>query len=299
MREAGDPAVQMIPISQISVINPRSRNQFVFQSIVSNIGNLGLKKPITVARQEPPTDGKLYNLVCGQGRLEAYVALGQTEVPAIIVEASRDDCFLMSLVENVARRRHSPFELLREISSLKSRGYKVSEIAKKIDVAVSYVTGIVHLLSHGEERLVTAVDKGRIPLTVALKIADADEESIQKALCEAYEDRSLRGRRLLTVRSIIDLRKARGKKFNMGVHPKRDRPISAEALVRAYRQESDRQKLLVRKAQLTETRLVFVVSALKKLLADQNFTTLLRAEGLDTLPAYLAERVQVEEKVSA
>jgi ParB family chromosome partitioning protein len=27
------------------------------------------------------------------------------------------------------------------------------------------------------------------------------------------------------------------------------------------------------------------------LLADENFTTLLRAEGLDTLPQYLAERI--------
>lgn len=40
MSEAGDPAVQMIPISQIRVINPRTRNQIVFQSIVSNIANL-------------------------------------------------------------------------------------------------------------------------------------------------------------------------------------------------------------------------------------------------------------------
>jgi ParB family chromosome partitioning protein len=32
------------------------------------------------------------------------------------------------------------------------------------------------------------------------------------------------------------------------------------------------------------------VSALKRLLEDEGFVTLLRAEGLDTLPAYLAER---------
>ena len=74
----------------------------------------------------------------------------------------------------------------------------------------------------------------------------------------------------------------------MGTHPKDDRPPSAEALVRAYRQEADRQKLLVRKAQLTENRLLFVVSALRKLFGDENFVTLLRAEGLDSLPAYLA-----------
>ena len=70
---------------------------------------------------------------------------------------------------------------------------------------------------------------------------------------------------------------------------------SSEALVRAYRQEADRQKLLVKKHQITQTRLLFVVSALKKLFSDENFLTLLRAEGLDTLPAYLAERIQTHE----
>src|SRR5690242_3397150 len=95
------PTVQMIPIDQINILNPRSRNKVVFQSIVLNISNLGLKKPITVARRQQP-DGKLYDLVCGQGRLEAYAALGQAEIPAIIItEATREDCFLMSLVENV------------------------------------------------------------------------------------------------------------------------------------------------------------------------------------------------------
>lgn len=78
----------------------------------------------------------------------------------------------------------------------------------------------------------------------------------------------------------------------MGTRSKDERPLSAEALVRAYRQEADRQRLLVKKAQLTENRLLFVVSALRSLFGDENFMTLLRAEGLDTLPAYLAGRIQ-------
>jgi hypothetical protein len=38
------------------------------------------------------------------------------------------------------------------------------------------------------------------------------------------------------------------------------------------------------------------VSALKKVLQDENFLTLLRAEGLCTLPAYLADRIQITER---
>lgn len=290
------PIVQMIPISQINVLNPRSRNKIVFQSIVSNISDLGLKKPITVTPRADQNDGTSYDLVCGQGRLEAFVALGETEIPAIVKEAPREECFLMSIVENIARRQHRPLELLREISSLKSRGYNTAEIAKKIGVARGHVTGIVHLLKKGEERLLYAVDKGRIPLSVAMQIADADEDGIQRALCQAYEDKTLRGRKLLTVRRIIEMRKANGKGTSQGVRRRPERLASADALVRVYRQEADRQKLMVKKSQLTQNRLLFIVSALKNLFRDENFLTLLRAEGLETLPAYLAERIQICER---
>ncbi len=291
------PIVQMIPVDQINVLNPRSRNKIVFQTIVSNISNLGLKRPITVARRAESSDGKPYDLVCGQGRLEAFIALGQAEIPAIVREASKEDCFLMSLVENVARRQIRPLELLREISNLRARGYSTTDIANKIDVHKSYVTGIIHLLKNGEERLLYAVDKGRIPLSVAMQIANADEDGIQQALCQAYEDKTLRGRRLLTVRRIIELRKAKGKRSTPGVRRRTDRLQSADALIHVYRQEVDRQKLLVKKSQLTEHRLLFIVSALKNLFRDDNFLTLLRAEDLDSMPAHLAEKIQLGEKV--
>lgn len=291
------PIVQMIPTNQINILNPRSRNKVAFQGMITNISNIGLKRPITVARRDEPCDGKPYDLVCGQGRLEAFIALSQTEIPAIVREASREECFLMSLVENIARRQLRPLELLREIDSLKSRGYSTTEIAKKIDVAKSYVAGVAHLLKNGEERLLYAVDKGRIPLSVAMQISSADEDGIQRALCQAYEDKTLRGRKLLTVRRIIELRKANGKRSNQGLRRRNDGLQSAEALVRVYRQEADRQKLLVKKSQLTEHRLLFIVSALKNLFRDENFITLLRAEGLHTLPAYLAERIQISDRV--
>jgi ParB family chromosome partitioning protein len=287
------PVVQMIPIDRINILNPRTRNKHVFESIVTNISHLGLKKPITVARKVELQDGKEYDLVCGQGRLEAFITLGQTEIPAIVRDATREDCFLMSLVENLARRQLRPVELLREISSLKARGYTTAEIAQKIDVHKSYIAGITHLLKNGEERLLNAVERGRVPLSVAIQIANADEEGLQRALHQAYEDKTLRGRKLLTVRRIIELRKTNGKNFSHGPRRRNNGLQTADSLVKVYRQEADRQKLFVRKSRLTEHRLLCIVSALKNLFQDENFKTLLRAEGLDTLPAYLAERMQV------
>jgi hypothetical protein len=59
-------AVEMIPVDRITVINPRVRNKKIFKEIISNIGELGLKKPITVTRRAD-ADGPRYDLVCGQG----------------------------------------------------------------------------------------------------------------------------------------------------------------------------------------------------------------------------------------
>ncbi len=111
--------VEMIPVDAITVLNPRARNKRIFQELVTSIANLGLKKPITVSRRP---DGSGFDLVCGQGRLEAFQALGQAVIPAMVIEASEEDCFVMSLVENLARRRHGPLELVREIGALKDRG---------------------------------------------------------------------------------------------------------------------------------------------------------------------------------
>jgi ParB family transcriptional regulator, chromosome partitioning protein len=287
-----NPRVQLIPIAEINVLNPRSRNPITFQGIVANISNLGLKKPITVSRRGDPTDGKLYDLVCGQGRLEAYQALGQEAIPAIVADVAKQDCFLMSLVENIARRHQAPIELMREVGNLKARGYSIKEISQKIDMAKSYVTGICHLLEHGEERLLAAVDKGRLPVSVAMQIANSDEDGIQRALCEAYDDQSLRGRKLHMIRRIIEQRKVKGKRFIPGSKFRHARAPTAELLVKAYRQEADRQRLLVKKARLTENRLFFIISALKRVFQDENFINLLRAEGLDSMPAYIAEKLK-------
>src|SRR4051812_36511560 len=95
-----DPRIRMIPVRQIAVLNPRGRGRKKFAQIVGNIAKLGLKKPVTVSPAEPKDGEARYNLVCGQGRLEAYLALGQEEIPALVVEGTREELLLIGLAEN-------------------------------------------------------------------------------------------------------------------------------------------------------------------------------------------------------
>lgn len=122
MEQSSISRVEQVPLDKITVINPRARNRKVFEDIVKNIGQLGLKRPITDTRKSGP-DGDRFDLVCGQGRLEAYRALGQTDIPALVVEATEADGLVMSLVENIARRQHRAIDLLHDIEGMKRRGY--------------------------------------------------------------------------------------------------------------------------------------------------------------------------------
>ncbi|HIK93568.1 MAG TPA: chromosome partitioning protein ParB, partial [Planctomycetes bacterium] len=107
MIDREDQLVHMIPVDQITVLNPRLRGNHKFKQIVDNIGKLGLKRPITVARNDDDSVETDYVLVCGQGRLEAFMALGETNIPAFVINGTKEDFLLMSLVENLARRQHS------------------------------------------------------------------------------------------------------------------------------------------------------------------------------------------------
>lgn len=284
--------IRMIPIDRIDVINPRERNSKVFDEIVGNIKAIGLKKPITVTPRTAADGGEKFLLVCGEGRLKAFRSLGEATIPAMVVHVSDEDAFIMSLAENIARRQCRPLELLAGIRQLRDNGYPPKRIAEKTGLTTAYVQGVLTLLQHGEERLLIAVEKGTIPLTAALAIVGAgdDDRAIQAALQEAYESGKLRGKQLLNARRVIERRQTLGRSASRYMIGRRD-DVTTSSLVRTYESEVERQKAMVRKAEFTQQRLLFVVGALRQLFADENFVNLLRAESLTTLPKYLAERV--------
>lgn len=281
---------QAAPIAQISladirVLNPRSRNQQVFARLVENIASLGLKRPITVTRNGPNFD-----LICGQGRFEAFKILGESTIPAVVVTATEADRYLISLVENLARRKHSNRDLLMAISVLHERGYSIKQIAQKTCLDSAYVGGILILLRQGEERLIAAVEKGWLPIKVATEVARADDAEVQAAMLEAYESGVLKGDQLIKVRRLIDRRRLLGKGY--GLRQGAERMTTPRQLLNAYQTEVRRQRLMVKKADVGEQRLLFVVTALRRLLADEYFRSLLRSEGIDDIPQVLAERIQ-------
>lgn len=285
--------IELVPIEKIAVLNPRGRGRRVHREIIDNIEAVGLKRPITVSRRKLADGTERYDLVCGEGRIEAFQALGENSIPAIIEDLSEEECFVRSVVENVARPQHRGVDLMREVGALRKRNYSDAEIAQKIGVTPSWVSLIVGLLEKGEERLIAAVDSGLIPLTLAATIARSDDAGIQQALADAYADGKIKGKNIELVRRLLERRQRRGgmghQRFGRG-GSRSGRP-TPDQLVQIFRKEADRQRLIAKKADFVQSRLLFIVQALKELRQDKSFANLLRSEQLDTMPRALDARL--------
>ncbi len=280
-------AIVLISIEDIHILNPRVRNQIIAEEIRQNIQSIGLKRPITVSPRKDTKNGKKYDLVCGQGRLEAFISAGETKIPSLIREVSEEDAHIMSLVENIARRSSNALELLQSIKYLKSQGYEDDAIAAKTNLGKDYIRGIIRLLEQGEEYLVNAVEKGRIPLYQALNIASEDDAAVQMALAEAYESGALTGKKLVVAQKIISRRKHYGKGLSA---PQRDNAkVSAEDLIAAYEKEAKEKKRLLAQSNYIQGVLDYTSSVLHKLLNDVHFTNQLKAVGMNDIPLHVTD----------
>ena len=204
---------------------------------------------------------------------ETLSELTQSKVPALVVNVTRENLLLMSLAENLARKRYRAVELVKEIGAMKDRGHDYSTIARKIDLDVEYVKGIIRLLNNGESSLLGAVEGGHIPITIAITIASSDDAAVQRALTEAYESKSLRGKALLKARQLIEQRRRQGKSDRAGVKS-REESVTAQKVLRKFQREMSTHRYLVKKAKVSETRLLFIVSATKSLLQTEDFRTM-------------------------
>jgi len=284
------PAVRLIPIDRIRVVNPRVRDPQAFQAVVESIAGLGLKKPITVTPGEANGDGaETFDLVCGQGRLEAYVALGVPEIPALVCDFSRPDALLASLIENIARRRVRPLDQIKLIQWMKTQGDGAAEIGRKTGLSANYVRHVFTLLDRGEERLLDGVLHGEIPISIAIQIAGATDEESQRLLIEAFERKELTQKSVAAFRRVLDHRRNFGRQREARDNAPASPRATADTIIHAYKREAQRQKLLVKKAKLCDTRLLALGAAFKRLLADEDYVTLLRAEKMETMPKFLVE----------
>ena len=127
-------------------------------------------------------------------------------------------------------------------------------------------------------------------MSIQIARAKTDDDDLGDMLEEAYQSGQLKTTQLYEAKQLLAKRRDQGPKANN--RPKL--PNSAHSLVKTYQREVERQHKMVLKAEHAQQKLLLVEQGLRTLFSDTHFVTLLRAEGLETLPQYLAERIELK-----
>lgn len=283
--------VHLININEIYILNPRERNRLIAGEISQNILRVGLKRPITVREREYEEDGKKYDLVCGQGRLEAFIEAGVEYIPAIISSMSAEDACISSLVENIARRNYTSIELIRQIKYLKDNGYSEVEISQKTSLDKNYIHGILKLIENGEERLIRSVESGLTPLYIALKIATESDVEVQQALLDAQEKGKLGAAKLASIQKLLTKRALYGK--GRATVSRNKTAVNSDDILVLYENSIRHKRKIIRRSDFITNILYMTIAALKKVCVDNNFQNQLKVEGLGEIPKRVKELIGV------
>ena len=272
----------MIPVDKIVVLNPRSREKQQFAMNVRSIAELGQLKPIVVSARNLEKTG-LYELVCGQGRLQAHQQLNRTEIAAEIIDCDKKTALITSLVENIARVPRSTMWFARELKRMSDEGMTFAKIASIIGKDKNYVSDYVHLVEHGESRLIQGVEHGLFSMSFAVRVAQSDDATIQNVLMDAFDDGMVDSKSVPRVRRLLELRMNLGKsppKHIRGEPP----PCTVKDLARAIATTTKDKEDFARETSRKENRLLALLMGTAALLADDALLALLTAHKLDSPP---------------
>lgn len=283
--------IEMINIEKIKIINPRPRNKFTHDGIKESINKRGLSKPVTVRRIDDPV--YIYALVCGQGRIEAILGLGESLVPAIIRDITEEDAYIMSLAENIVRRKPRANELLEVVRTMNQKGLNDSEIAEIIGYSTSWVTYIRNLLERGEHKLLSAADKGEIPLYLAVEFSKCNNEESQILLADAYEKKLLKTKDISKIRRILNQRSEGNKGSNTiaFTQNKSNNKMTTDDLMKMYKNSISEHKSILEHSDFIKEKLLVINEIFTKLLLHNSFVELVTDEGFSDIPNHILEAI--------
>ncbi|AIR85257.1 ParB/RepB/Spo0J family partition protein [Pantoea rwandensis] len=275
-----DQNVHMVKISSIKVVIPRSRNKFRHAEITESIDSSGLRKPITIRRI---VDKKYdFALICGQGRLESLTALGEELVPAFILDIDENQAYIMSLVENMARVIPRAGEQFQRIKEMTEQGLTNKEISNSTGLSLHWITSLTMLINKGENKLLSAVESGCIPISFAVEIARVDFEGGQELLIKAFDEGLIKHKDVGKIREILDSRDEGLKGFinnNFGV-AKKKRKMTTDELQQLYQDNISQHKKIKYKAEYVEIKLLVASQIFKELTSNENFSKIVSEESL-------------------
>ncbi|WP_445611772.1 ParB/RepB/Spo0J family partition protein [Hafnia alvei] len=275
--------IHMVKISSIKVVIPRSRNKFRHAEITESIDASGLRKPITIRKI---VDKKYdFALICGQGRLESLTALGEELIPAFILDIDENQAYIMSLVENMARVIPRAGEQFQRIKEMTDQGLTNKEISNSTGLSLHWITSLTMLINKGENKLLSAVESGSIPISFAVEIARVDFEGGQELLIKAFDEGLIKHKDVGKVRELLDSRDEGLKGFinnNFGV-TKKKKKMTTDELQQLYQDNISQHKKIKNKADYVEIKLLVASQIFKELTSNESFYKIVNEESLQDI----------------
>ncbi len=124
-------------------LQPRTNyNDEKLNDLKSSIKEKGILQPILVRKK----DGQ-YEVVAGERRLKAAVALKLEKIPAMIKDVTDQEAFIIALVENIQREELNPIEEAEAyLKLIKEFGYTQEEVAQSVGKDRSTVSNLLRVL---------------------------------------------------------------------------------------------------------------------------------------------------------
>jgi ParB family transcriptional regulator, chromosome partitioning protein len=178
-----------IPVENISPNPFQPRVNFdpvTLEELQKSILENGLIQPVTVRRVE----NNRYELISGERRLKACIAIGYREIPAYIIKVDSEESMLaMALIENIQREKLNPVEIGMAYKRLMDECHLTQEqIADKVGKDRTTVANSIRLLKLPKEILDSLISE-KITFGHARALINIPSEAMQlDALKKIHED---------------------------------------------------------------------------------------------------------------
>jgi len=179
--------VEQIPTDIIKFFVRRWRRESAYGRLKQSIREVGLKVPIGVrsisgrphaTRRRRRTGGHYqYELVYGQGRLQAFRELGIKAIPAVVIDVKKEEIVGRFLAENVMRRKTSwreKAELIRY--DYETNDLDIDEIAKRYCITKPHAAKYLKILTGASDKTLARASENNFSLAETEKLTTLSQE---------------------------------------------------------------------------------------------------------------------------
>jgi ParB family chromosome partitioning protein len=209
IRSAKERRFTQIPIDKITVVNSRRRDEERFKETVRSIAEVGQQKPICVNERKFKRTSR-YELVCGEGRLEAARHLGWTHIWAEVINVEDEHTLLAGLAENLTRSKKDVIDFARRIVQMYERGMSYNDLVRITGKSESTIKQYITLMQKGEERLIRGIEEEHFTIEFAMQVIECTDEAIRNLLMDEHLNGRISRRDVAYIKKILDERAAKG-----------------------------------------------------------------------------------------